>query len=82
MPRKRAGREIADLLRKECGRRWPGAVIPPAEGGRFFREMSDRCGLRERAISDLARKLELWPWKPDDVVRLTHHGDTETRRVN
>jgi len=69
MPRKPAGPEVAALLHREVPRRWPERIIPPAEGGPFFREVASRTGLVERKISDLARRLGYWRSTPADVRR-------------
>ena len=75
MPRKRAGAEVEALLREECARRWPGQVIPFEEGGRLFREISDRFdGVQEWKISGVARRLGLWPWNPN-YTRAGETGD-------
>jgi hypothetical protein len=73
-------RRIAEEVRREVARRWPMGVIPPREGGRFFRMMADRLDCTEWAISDLGEEEGWWPWSAEQVVRAFAKAEEEERK--
>lgn len=44
-------------------------TIPPREGGLFFRELSDVCGIPESKLSQAAHVLGLWDANPQAILR-------------
>src|SRR3954463_5364302 len=44
-------------------------VIPPLEGGPFFRRLAEEWDVGEAEIADAAAGLGAWPWKARDVIR-------------
>jgi hypothetical protein len=61
-------RRVRGVFRREVAARWPEGVIPPTEGGRFFRELSDRYGCPEFVFSELGTRLGCWPWTHGDIL--------------
>jgi hypothetical protein len=70
---------VGPAVRAEVRRRWPGGVIPPTEGGRFFRDMSDRLGCEEYVMSMLGQAEGWWPWTPGQVIRAFEKREREER---
>src|SRR5947208_3359666 len=60
--------QMGEVLRRLVAALYGGTAVPPAEGGRFFRDICDerrRVGdlfWTEHRLHDLARELGFWPW--------------------
>ena len=76
----RKQREVGPAIRREVAKRWPEGVIPPTEGGRFFRRMSDELGCPEYVLSKLGQAEGWWPWTPGQVVRAFEKREREQRK--
>ncbi len=75
----RAQQQIATALERSVRRNWPGGVIPPTEGGPFFRALAERLGCQERALSQQARRAGYWPWTPVQVVQAFGEREAQQR---
>jgi hypothetical protein len=65
---RRVKEAMSALVLDEVRARWAEGVIPPMEGGRFFRDLATRWSCTEAFIADLAAIAGCWPWTEEDVL--------------
>jgi hypothetical protein len=67
--RRAAEATLAAEFQAVLHRIYPDGLIPPREGGLFFREAADHFGVEERQLQAIAAKAGAWPWRPCQVER-------------